>query len=92
MPGQAELVMPAGSSAFSMTDLGSQMSDEETASAGSALPRGAVPSTGFTLSGAVASPAQETMATLNATGISNWARAHWNSQHEISQDCTNFTS
>ncbi|MGW7510132.1 amidase domain-containing protein [Streptomyces massasporeus] len=32
------------------------------------------------------------MATLNATGISNWARAHWNSQHEISQDCTNFTS
>jgi hypothetical protein len=90
--GQAELVMPADSSAFSMTDFGSQVSEEEAASAGSALPRGAVPSTGLTLSGAVASPAQETMATLNATGISNWARANWNSQHEVSQDCTNFTS
>jgi hypothetical protein len=31
------------------------------------------------------------MATLNATGISNWARPHWDSQHEVSQGCTNFT-
>ncbi|GAA2281392.1 hypothetical protein GCM10010234_18200 [Streptomyces hawaiiensis] len=67
-------VMSADSSTFSLTDVGSQVSEEETASAGSALPRCAVPSTGLTLSGAVASPAQETMATLNATGISNRAR------------------
>ncbi|MFF3454539.1 DNRLRE domain-containing protein [Streptomyces sp. NPDC002730] len=31
-------------------------------------------------------------ANINASGTAKWARDHWNSRHEYSQDCTNFVS
>lgn len=89
---QVERVLPTDATAFSMMDFGRQISAEESSSPANSLPRGAVPSSGLTLDGRVAPPGVEAMATLNASGISNWAKSHWNSPSDFSQDCTNFTS
>jgi cell wall-associated NlpC family hydrolase len=89
---QTEIVLPADAAVFEMTDFGSAISEEDASLAVNWLPLGNVPSSGLTLTGDVAPETVDATATLNAAGISSWARAHWNSRHEFTQDCTNFTS